>query len=192
MTISAVQGRIVGSDVLVSWVDTNEDSYTVTVTEYDLDNPANPTTRTVTLASPDALLWLDDDLDTATDRVTYLITNDDDAETGTVTVELTGAWTYGAPDPDASSVRYTTLAEVKRRLAIPSAQTRPGHRHHELHPHRRIVDRRLLRPQLPRHLRQPAILCGPEPRLPRRAPVGGVVLHGARYGPDRSRDPWRA
>lgn len=122
MAITQVQGRLVRSDVLVSWVDSNEDSYTVTVTEYELDDPGSPTTRTVTLTAPDDLLWLDDELDTSTDRVTYLITNNDDAATGTVTVELTGAWTYGEIDANESTIRYTTLAKVKSALGIPSAQ----------------------------------------------------------------------
>ena len=46
MTIAAAGYQRAGG-VLLSWTDTNEDSYTITVTEVDFANPDSPSTRTV-------------------------------------------------------------------------------------------------------------------------------------------------
>lgn len=123
MALTEVQARTVADGVLVTWLDSNPDSYTITVTEYDFAESDSPTTRTVTLTSPDDLVWFDDDLDASTDQVTYLITNDNDSLTGTVTVQLTYGYSYGQVDHAESSIRYTTLAKVKTALGISSADT---------------------------------------------------------------------
>ena len=123
MAISEVQTRLTGGGVYLSWVDSNPDSYTITVTEIDYTDPGTTSTRTVSVTTPDTLVLFDEDVDPATDEVTYLITNDDDAATGTVTTLLSGGWTYGAPDHDASTIRYTTLAAVKLSLGVPTLDT---------------------------------------------------------------------
>jgi Phage gp6-like head-tail connector protein len=123
MTISALQARQIADGILLTWSDTNPDSYTVTVTEYDFAESDSPTTRTVTLTAPDDLVWFDDDLDSSTDQVTYLVTNDGDAEVSSLTVQVTFGYSYGQIDHAASSIRYTTLALVKGSLGIPTADT---------------------------------------------------------------------
>lgn len=123
MTISAVQGREIGGGILLTWSDTNPDSYTVLVTETDFADSDDPSTRTVTLTAPDDLIWFDDDIDSGADQVTYLITNSADAETGTVTVQLVYGYSYGAEDHASSSIRYTTLALVKGSLGVSTADT---------------------------------------------------------------------
>ena len=122
MTIAAVGYQRAGG-VLLSWTDTNEDSYTITVTEVDFANPDSPSTRTVELTTPSPLTLFDEELDADTDQVTYLITNDNDAETDTVVVQLTAGWSYGEVDATETSIRYTTLLNVKAALGIATVDT---------------------------------------------------------------------
>ena len=123
MALTEMTARTVAGGVLISWKDSNPDSYTVTITEYDFADVDSPTTRTVTLTDPGELTWFDDDLDPTTDQVVYLFTNDDDAATGTVTVDLTYGFSYGQVAHDESAARYTTLPLVKSALGVPTADT---------------------------------------------------------------------
>ena len=109
-----VQAEVDGN--LISWVDdgANPAGYSIKRVEQFADLTAD---RTTTLADPFlGTFLLDTEADAAAALISYQITGLDDAETDTATLQL--IFTFGAVDPAASSIRYTSLAKVKDRLGI--------------------------------------------------------------------------
>jgi hypothetical protein len=124
MTITSV-ALTYPTGVLLSWEDTNgvQAGYTIDIVEVDLRDPSSSIVRSETFTAPLVKQWFDDELSSTSDQVTYTITGVTDSLTSSEIVQLTGAYAFGVPDDTASTIRYTTLADVKSALGISSADT---------------------------------------------------------------------
>jgi len=111
--------------VLLSWEDTNalQAGYTIDIVELDFRTPSSPVTRTESFTAPTVTQWFDDELTAGIDQVTYTVTGTTDSQVSSSTVQVTGAYIFGGIDDTVTSIRYTTLADVKSALGISTADT---------------------------------------------------------------------
>lgn len=121
MTVT-VEVREQADGNLLSWVDTETVpalGYSLSAVESFLEEPDRDRTDFRTGIKTD--VFLDTERDPAAYKILYTVTNANDLEKGSATIQT--VFTYGLVDPLKPAATYSTLAEIKARLHIPLTDT---------------------------------------------------------------------